>query len=82
MATNCVRMNHYYSDEWCKDKFARSQEELQKIAKAIRENCEVESIEDFQRYVCTIYVNNNIGVKYWIKDTFGHISEIDEARSY
>ena len=35
----CYKMKNYYSDEWCRDKQATSQEELQKIAKMIRENC-------------------------------------------
>lgn len=77
-----VKMNHYYSNEWCRDQHARTQEELQKIAKQIRENCECSEIKDMGDYTCTIYVNENLGLKYWIHDDFGHISTIDEAREY
>lgn len=77
-----ARMNHYYSNEWCNDSRARSQEELQNIAKQIRQNCKVEEIEDNTWGVCTIYTNEALGLKYWVKDQFGHISEIDEARYY
>ena len=80
--TNAVKMDHFYSNEWCKDQYARSQEELQEIAKKIRENCEVETIEKTSYGCCTVYRNRNLGLKYWIKDDFGHISEIDEAREY
>lgn len=82
-----VRMNHYYSNEWCRDEHARTQEQLQEIARQIRENCKVEEIAQTAccneaGNVCTIYTNKNLGLKYWVKDTFGHISEIDEAREY
>lgn len=75
-----AKLNHFYSNEFCKDEHARTQEELQAIAKAIRENCKCSECNDYGDYVCTIYFNENLGIKYWIKDTFGHISEIDEAR--
>lgn len=77
-----MRLNHYYSDEWCKDEHARTQEQLQEIARKIRIGCKVTKIVDCGGYVCTIYENENLGIRYWIKDTFGHISEIDEARQY
>lgn len=77
-----MKINHYYSNEWCKDEHARTQEELQEIAKQIRSNCKCESIENMDGYVCTIYKNDNLGLKFWIKDTFGKISEIDEGRAY
>jgi aromatic ring-opening dioxygenase LigB subunit len=78
-----IKMNHFYSDEWYTDERKRTQEELQNIAKQIRSNCKVTSISpvvSFNDYICTIYENENLGLKYWIKDTFGNISEIDEAR--
>lgn len=82
-----ARMNHYYSDEWCKDNHARTQDELQSIAKQIREHCEVEEIiktrgQNDDSHICTTYTNEALGLKYWIKDTFGHISEITEARYF
>lgn len=82
-----VRMNHYYSDEWCRDNHARTQEELQSIAGQIRKHCKVQSIsmvagQHNDANICTIYVNENLGLRYWVKDEFGHISEIDEERSY
>lgn len=78
-------LRHFYSDEWCTDKNARTQEQLQAIAKKIREGCKVEerSIFDggtFGDHCCTIYVNESLGLRYWVKDDFGKISEIDEAR--
>ena len=77
-----IRVNHYYSNEWCNDNHSRTQDELQEIAKQIRENCKVAEIGEngFSNY--TIYTNENLGLKYWIKDRFGHIDEIDEARYY
>ena len=75
-----MKMNYWYSDEWCKDEHARSQEELQNIANKIRRGCKVKEIANYESYVCTIYENKNLGLRYWIKDEFGHISEIDEAR--
>ena len=77
-----ARMNHFYSNEWCKGEHARTQEELQNIAKQIRQNCKAEKIDDNTWGVCTIYTNESLGLKYWVKDQFGHISEIDEARYY
>lgn len=74
-------MRHFYSDEFCKDQNARNQEELQEIAKSIREGCKVKEYHNYERYYCTIYENENLGLKYWVKDVFGHITEIDEARA-
>ena len=87
MATGSVRMNHWYSDEWCTDNRARSQEELQQIAAEIRKHCDVKEIapvacQSDSAWICTILTNEALGLKYWIKDRFGYISEIDEARSY
>lgn len=76
------RMDHWYSDEWCRDHHARTQEQLQEIAGKIRKSCKVTEIVDNGFNICTVYENKNLGVKYWIKDSFGHISEIDEARAY
>lgn len=79
-------MRHFYSDEWCKDEKARTQEQLQEIARRIRESCDVSEItyfgegSSFGSYTCTIYKNENLGLRYWVKDDFGHISEIDEER--
>lgn len=81
--SKAVQLNQYYSNEWCNDeKKARSQEELQRIAKSIRDNCEVVEIIDMGDYFCTVFRNNNLGLRYWIHDSFGHISTIDEERSY
>lgn len=77
-----AKMEHFYSDEWCKDDHARTQDELQSIAKQIRENCETAEITFNGNSTCTVYRNEALGLKYWIKDNFGHISEIDEARYY
>lgn len=77
-----MKMNHWYSNEFCHDSHGRTQEELQNIAGMIRKGCKVSEITDFGDYVCTIYVNENLGLRYWVKDSFGTISEIDEARSY
>ena len=75
------KMKNYYSDEWCRDKQATSQEDLQKIAKMIRSNCKCKEISDMGDYTCTIYVNENLGLRYWVKDEFGHITEINEERA-
>lgn len=82
-----MRLQHFYSDEWCRDESARTQEQLQKIAKAIRENCKCVEIRDYHEsdatgYICSIYENENLGLKYYIKDRFGHIQEIDETRDF
>ena len=77
-----MRLNHYYSDEWCKNDHARNQEQLQEIAGKIRINCKVINIVDNGNSICTIYENANLGLKFWVKDEFGHISEIDEGRYY
>lgn len=81
-----IKMKHYYSDEWCKTSEARTQEQLQENAKRIRQSCKVSEVHDQQKMygdgnTCTIYVNEALGIKYWIHDTFGNISEITEARS-
>lgn len=77
-----TKMNHYYSNDWCKDERARTQEELQNIASLIRKTCKTQDIQISDDYVCTTYTNEALGIRYWIKDTFGTISEIDEARNY
>ena len=77
-----AKMTHYYSDEWCTDNHKRSQDELQKIAAQIRKGCKVDEICEMGSYFCTIYQNENLGLRYWVKDTFGWISEIDEERAY
>ena len=74
-------MNHFYSNEWCRDHHARTQEELQQIARQIRTNCTCKETKNMGDYNCTIYINENLGLRYWIKDSFGHISEIDEERT-
>lgn len=79
---NAIRMDHWYSNEWCRDEHGRTQEQLQEIAGKIRRNCKVENIVDNGHSICTIYVNDNLGIRYWVKDSFGTISEIDEARQY
>lgn len=75
-------MRHFYSDEWCRDEKARTQEQLQEIASKIREGCDVTEICYVDGYVCTIYENKSLGLRYWVKDEFGHISEIDEERKH
>lgn len=78
-----MKMNHWYSNEFCTDSHARTQEQLQEIAKRIRANCKVVEIAKCSDDgVCTKYENESLGIRYWVKDEFGHISEIDEARSY
>ena len=77
-----TRMNHYYSNEWCYSEYARTQEQLQEIAGKIRKSCKVTEIVDNGFDICTIYENENLGLKFWVKDNFGHIDEIDEAREY
>lgn len=79
--TSC-HMRHFYSDEWCRDEKARNQEQLQEIVRKIRESCDVYTIDYFEDYTCTIYRNENLGLRYWVKDEFGHISEIDEERKH
>lgn len=86
-APAAVVMKHYYSDKWCNTSEARTQEQLQQIAKQIRENCTVVQIHDQSKMygdgkACTEYQNENLGIRYWIHDNFGHISDITEARSY
>lgn len=79
-----ARMNHWYSDEWCRDEKATTQDKLQNIAKAIRANSKVAEIANAGENgrTCTIYENEALGLKYWVHDTFGHISTIDEARTF
>ena len=86
-APAAVVMKHYYSDKWCNTSEARTQEQLQQIAKQIREVCTVVQIHDQPKMygdgkACTEYQNENLGIRYWIHDNFGHISDITEARSY
>ena len=84
-------MKHYYSNEFFKNDelhtgtIEMTQEQLQAAAKAIRENCKVKEMQSrpaTDGFACTVYENENLGVTYWIKDSFGHISEIDEARKW
>lgn len=86
-APAAVVMKHYYSDKWCNTSEARTQEQLQQIAKQIREVCAVVQIHDQSKMygdgkACTEYQNEILGIRYWIHDTFGYISDITEARSY
>ena len=78
-----IKLRHYYNNDWSKDANACSQEELQEMAAEIRKHCEVKEINN-ESYIncCTIYENKNLGVKYFIHDKLGNISEITEARSY
>ena len=77
-----MKIREWRSNEWCTDEKATTQEDLQNMARQVRENCKVTEIECNGNSTCTIYENKNLGIKYWIKDNFGHISEIIEARSY
>lgn len=77
-----AKMTHYYSNEFCSDKRARTQEQLLDIVAKIRKGCKIEQICEGSDYVCTIYTNKAIGLRYWVQDTFGHINSIDEAREY
>ena len=77
-----MKLRHFYSDTFCTDDRARNQEQLQEIADKIRKGCKVKEIHNSERYTCTIYENEAVGVKYWVKDEFGFITEIDEVRSY
>ena len=78
-----VKVQHYNSDDWCKDKHARTQEQLVEIAGKIRKTCRVEDICDPGDYgTCTVYVNEALGIRYWVRDDFGHIEEIVEGRYY
>lgn len=86
-APAAVVVKHYYSDKWCNTSEARTQEQLQQIAKQIREVCTVVQIHDQSKMygdgkACTEYQNESLGIRYWIHDTFGCISDITEARSY
>lgn len=81
-----THMQHFYSSEFWKDSelhssiHAKNQNELLMIAKQIRDNCEIKEVSFGDGYTCTIYVNAVVGVTFWVKDRFGHITEIDEAR--
>lgn len=78
-------LNHWYSNEWCRDEYARSQEELQNIAKQIKANCELKEShysKNFKDETVCVYHNENLDIKYIVKDIFGHISEIDEIRCF
>lgn len=78
-----VKMRSYRNNSWCSDHRACSEEELQEMAGKIRENCTVKEIDnESYLHCCTILENKNLGLKYWIHDDLGHISEIIEARSY
>ena len=80
-----AKITNWYSNEWCKDNHARSQEELQKMAKAIRTSCKCMKIVNHNNddgHACTVYVNENLGIRYWIHDDFGKIETITEERNY
>lgn len=80
---NCLRMKHYESDEWSRnEEKATTQERLQEIAAQIRKGCKVTKINDMGNYYCTEFENENLGIRYWIHDSFGTISEIIEGRYY
>ena len=85
--TSC-QITEWRSDEWCvvdpcrKNIKATSQEKLQEIASKISRNCKVADIKDNGHNICTIYENNSLNIRYWVKDSFGHISEIIEARYF
>lgn len=72
--------NHYLNNEFCNNKYARTQEELQNIVKQIRTICKTETIDFNTDYVCTVYTNESLGLRYWVIDKFGIISSIDEER--
>ncbi len=74
------KLRHWYSDEWCKDGNATTQEQLQNIAAKIKKGCKITEVHTEGFNACTIYENEALGLKYWVKDDFGHIEEIDEAR--
>ena len=80
---------HYYNSEWWTDDelhtstHGKTTAELFLIAEQIRKNCEVvECQTSASGFTCTKYENKALGVRYWVKDTFCHISEIDEARTF
>lgn len=82
-----LRMRHWYSEEWYTPNNEQTstksatQEELRRIAEMIKEGCDLEEVcENGDFMVCTIYSNKYIGVRYWVHDTCGWISTIDEAR--
>lgn len=76
----CCRITEWQSDEWCKTNHAATQEKLQEIAGMISKNCKVKEIVDNGYGICTIYENDALNIRYWVKDRFGHISEIIEGR--
>lgn len=76
----CCRITHWYSDEWCTDHQATTQEKLQDIAAQISKNCKAKNIVDNGFGICTTYENEALSIRYWVHDRFGHISEITEGR--
>lgn len=82
-----AKVTEWFSDEWCRNHHARTQEQLQQIAGNIRKNCKCTKVMDqpgchIDGAICTEYENENLGVQYIVKDTFGHIEEITEIRRY
>ena len=79
-----MKLTHYEWDRWSTNsERATTQERLQEIAGLIRESCKVERIDrNNDEHTCTIYRNDNLGLRYWVHDTFGKISEIIEGREY
>ena len=63
-------------------KEATTQEKLQEIAGKIGKNCKIKEIVDNGHSIVTIYENEALSIRYWIHDSFGHISEITEARFF
>lgn len=77
----CTHVTHWNSDDWCHDDRATTQEVLQEMAKSIRENCKATGVHrNGSTSVCTTYENANLGLKYWIHDDLGRVSEIIEGR--
>lgn len=78
-----MTIKSFYSDDWCREEDkARTQDELQEMAKKIRIGCNKTKISYMDGYVCTEYSNDNLGLSYWVHDEFGHISQIIEGRKY
>ncbi len=78
--TSC-KIREWQSDEWSMGKNAATQEKLQEIAGMISKNCTVKEMTDIGNdEICTIYENDALNIRYYVKDTFGHISEIIESR--
>lgn len=76
----CCRIREWQSDEWCTNKNATTQEKLQEITGKISKNCKATEIVDNGDEICTIYENDALNIRYYVKDSFGHISEIIESR--